>query len=134
MATKNGRRRLETLATLLTLGVVALGGFAGCAAGHEPNAILSIGSRNLRCPRSDLETALHRESSQTAEYYVGCDFMYTRVLCDKQAATCHPKKPQPPCFGGGCFRENPLTFEWELDETLASNVPASDGRELFSEP
>src|SRR5262249_52633690 len=109
------------LGTIMTLGVAAFGGLvalSGCAStGGEPNAILRIGSRNLRCPTSDVETTLHRASSQTEEYYVGCDFMYTRVLCSKphgaeQASTCHPAKPQPPCFGGGCFKENPQTFEW----------------------
>jgi len=134
MATPKVKSKLRTLATLFALGAGALGALSGCAASAEPNAIMRIGSRNLRCPSSDLETALHRESSQTAEYYVGCDFMYTRVLCDKRAATCHPAKPQPPCFGGGCFKENPLTFEWELDESLADNAPASDGRELFKSP
>jgi hypothetical protein len=120
--------------TSATLGIVAVMVLAGCGAVREPGAIVSIGSRNLRCPRSDLETALHRESSRTEEYYVGCDFMYTRVLCDKRTAACHPAKPQPPCFGGGCFRENPITFEWELDDTVASNAPVPDGRELFSSP
>ena len=47
--------------------------------------------------------------------------MYTRVLCDnagagQTASQCHPAKPQPPCVGGRCFKENPVTFEWELDE------------------
>ena len=131
MATKTGRLRLKTI---VTLGVVAVTALAGCGAASEPNAILRIGSRNLRCPQSDLEAALHRESNRTEEYYVGCDFMFTRVLCDKQTASCHSAKPQPPCFGGGCFKENPQTFEWELDETLATNTPASDGHELFSTP
>jgi hypothetical protein len=134
------RKRGLSLGAILTLGVVTATALAGCSAASEPNAILRIGSRNLRCPQSDLEMALHRESSQTAEYYVGCDFIYTRVLCEKPRGAehptteCHPAKPQPPCFAGGCFKENPQTFEWELDETLASNVPESDGRELFSQP
>jgi len=119
MATKMGKLGLRVT---VTLGVVAVSLLAGCGAASEPNAIMRIGSRNLRCPQSDLETALHRESSQTEEYYVGCDFMYTRVLCDKRSAACHPAKPQPPCFGGGCFKENPVTFEWELDDTVASNA------------
>lgn len=76
---------------------------------------MSLGARNLRCQRSEVETSLNRQSSQVREYYVGCDFMYTRVLCNA-ADQCHPAGPQPPCFGGGCFKENPETFEWELDE------------------
>jgi hypothetical protein len=51
--------------------------------------------------------------------FVGCDFMYTRVLCDKQDGACHPAKAKPPCFGGGCWKEDPETFEWTLDSTLA---------------
>ena len=116
----------------------ALLGATGCAAG-EPSAVLSVGARNLRCQRAELETALHRESAQVREYYVGCDFMYTRVLCDKPdaahtAAQCHPARPQPPCFGGGCFKENPLTFEWELDPTLAGADPEPSAQALFSTP
>ena len=125
MASKLTQQRLQRIVTLGFLGVA---GLLGCSSASEPNAVLRVGSRNLRCPQSDLETALHRESSQVREYYVGCDFMYTRVLCTKpssgQAAQqCHPATPQPPCFGGGCFKENPTTFEWELDETLASADP-----------
>ena len=102
----------------------------GCSAfgGGEPPAVLSVGARNLKCQRSELETALHRESVQVREYYVGCDFMYTRVLCAESG--CYPARPRPPCFAGGCFKENPVTFEWELDATLASaDVP--DASVLF---
>jgi hypothetical protein len=107
------------LLTVLTLGV-ALVLLPACTGGGPSSAIARIGSRNLRCPQSEVETALHRESSKVSEYYVGCDFMYTRVLCDKlhgaehPTAECHPAKPQPPCFSGGCFKEDPVTFEWEL--------------------
>lgn len=45
--------------------------------------------------------------------------MYTRVLCDKTTDACHPAKAKPPCFGGGCWKEDPETFEWTLDSTLA---------------
>lgn len=121
------------------LGVLGAAALSGCAGASEPNAVLRVGSRNLRCPQSDLETALNRESSQVREYYVGCDFMYTRVLCTKPSGAqatsqCHPAKPQPPCFGGGCFKENPTTFEWELDETLASADPTVNADVLFSAP
>jgi len=126
-----------SLGILVTLGLAAVSALSGCSSAGESGAVLRVGSRNLRCPQGDLETALHRESDQVREYYVGCDFMYTRVLCTKPgtgqvAAQCHPAKPQPPCFGGGCFKENPATFEWELDETLASAEPNADV--LFSAP
>jgi len=122
-----------------TIGIFSLGlalcSTFGCA-GSEPAAVLAVGSRNLRCQRSELETALHRESARVREYYVGCDFVYTRVLCDKAKGTegCYPARPQPPCFGGGCFRENPETFEWELDHTLARLEPEPSAEQLFSKP
>lgn len=128
-----------SLGILVTLGLMAASALSGCSMASESNSVLRVGSRNLRCPQGDLETALHRETSQVREYYVGCDFMYTRVLCTKPvsgqlAAQCHPAKPQPPCFGGGCFKENPATFEWELDETLASAEPLPNADVLFSTP
>jgi len=121
------------LGIIVALGVVAFSLLSGCGGSSESGAVLRVGSRNLRCSPSELETAIHRETSQVREYYVGCDFMYTRVLCDKsagqQATQCHPAKPQPPCFGGGCFKENPNTFEWELDAATASGTeqPAQPG-------
>jgi hypothetical protein len=134
MASQSGRRSLGIIATL---GVVAFGVLTGCSTTSESGAVLRVGSRNLRCAQGELETALRRESSQVREYYVGCDFMYTRVLCDKgggqQPAQCHPAKPQPPCFGGGCFKEDPVTFEWQLDETLATSEPANY-EALFPQP
>ena len=127
------RRMRHALQSVLL--VIALGSAAGCAS-SEPAAVLSVGSHNLRCQRSELETALHRESSQVREYYVGCDFMYTRVLCAKTdgGQACHPARPQPPCFGGGCFKENPVTFEWELDQTLARAETEPSADSLFTAP
>src|SRR4051812_43892385 len=119
------RSALSRLSSILTGQLMALAAVSGCGGASEPNAVLQVGSRNLRCPARDLETALHRESSQFREYYVGCDFIYTRVLCAKPSPTqptaqCHPAKPRPPCFGGACFKENPVTFEWELDRSVVS--------------
>lgn len=105
----------RNLSILLTIGFIV----SACAGG-EPSAVLQVGSRNLRCPRGDLQTALNRESTKAREYYVGCDFMFTRVLCDKNGEACHPAEAKPPCFGGGCWKEDPETFEWELDEAVAS--------------
>jgi hypothetical protein len=103
--------RPATFSLLLALASSGLGCSAAVA---EPPAALGVGARNLKCQRSELELALQRESPAVREYYVGCDFMYTRVLCNE--AGCYPAKPRPPCFAGGCFTENPTTFEWELDE------------------
>ena len=136
MSTRTSKIRFGIIATL---GVVSLAAISGCTGASESSAVLRVGARNLRCQQSELETAVHRESSRVREYYVGCDFMYTRVLCDKagavgQASQCHPAKPQPPCFGGGCFKENPVTFEWELDQTLASSEAAPTAESLFPSP
>jgi|GEM_PF-3577048 len=133
MASKTGKK-----ASGLAVSLVALSVVFGCSTAGESGAVLRVGSRNLRCPAADLETALNRESAKVREYYVGCEFMYTRVLCDKgtgqQASACHPAKPQPPCFGGGCFTEDPVTFEWTLDESLASAEPAPTAESLFATP
>lgn len=132
MVSKTGKMASGLVASLMASSLLL-----GCSTAGESGAVLRVGSRNLRCPAGDLETALHRESAKVREYYVGCDFMYTRVLCDKgngaTAAQCHPAKPQPPCFGGGCFTEDPITFEWKLDETLASAEPTNYDV-LFSAP
>ena len=113
--------------------LAACAALTACSWGAEPPGVMTVGARNLRCQRSEVETALHRESTQVREYYVGCDFMFTRVLCTKDEAQCHPARPQPPCFAGGCFKENPVTFEWELDESLARADPAPDASVLFHE-
>ena len=76
--------------------VAACAAVTACSWGAEPPGVMAMGARNLRCQRSEVETALHRESERVREYYVGCDFMYTRVLCSKADGDCHPAKPQPP--------------------------------------
>ena len=55
---------------------------------------------------------LNRETRRVREYYVACDFTYTTVRCAD--GRCFPAKPKPPCFGGGCFTEDPVTLEWTL--------------------
>jgi hypothetical protein len=122
---------------LLLLGVAVC--VLGACASSDSGAVLAVGSRNVRCSRSEIESELQRESSSTREYFVGCDFTYTRVLCSKPrggkaSAECYPARPQPPCFGGGCFKENPETFEWELDSSLASADPEPSADSLFATP
>lgn len=86
-------------------------GAAGCAA--EPPAVAQIGSRNLKCQRSELQTTLSRTTLKVREYLVGCDFMYTRVHCTDTG--CHPAEVKPPCIGDmACFEEDPITLEWRL--------------------
>ncbi len=84
---------------------------AACAS--EPPGVTQVGSRNLKCPRSDLETRLNRTTPKVREYLVGCDFMYTRVHCTDRG--CHPAEVKPPCIGDmPCFEEDPVTLEWRL--------------------
>lgn len=90
---------------------------AGCA-GSAPDAVLQVGTRNLRCPRSEVSSELHRTTPKVREYLVGCDFMYTRVHCTD--AGCHPAEIKPPCIGEGpCFEEDPVTLEWRLPKVAA---------------
>lgn len=100
----------------------------GCsfAATGEQAGVLQIGSRNLKCQRSELASVLTRESTRTREYYVACDFMYTRVLCSDKG--CRSARPRPPCFGGGCFKEDAETFEWELDPVATFDVRHENAR------
>jgi hypothetical protein len=87
----------------------------GCAS-SEPAAVVQAGTRSLKCPRSEVETMLNRETPKVREYLVGCDFMYTRVHCT--AAGCYLAKPRPVCLEGvPCLEEDPVTLEWRLPET-----------------
>lgn len=96
--------------------VVSLSFFAvvvPACAGSEQAAVLRVGSRNLKCPRSELESTLNRTTPKVREYLVGCDFMYTRVQCTEKG--CHPAEVKPPCIGDmPCFEEDPVTLEWRL--------------------
>ena len=97
------------------LTILALVSFlvtVGCAS-SAPESVLQVGSRNLKCPRSEVSTELHRTTPVVREYLVGCDFMYTRVHCTDTA--CRPAEIKPPCIGEGpCFEEDPVTLEWRL--------------------
>src|SRR5262245_38145807 len=100
--------------------VVALVAVA-CASG-VPDAVLETGVRELRCPRGELDTMLNRDTGLVREYYVGCNFMYSRVHC--RGERCRPAPPEPPCMPKvPCFKENPKTLEWELDEPVALGEP-----------
>ena len=93
---------------------IAVLAITACAAA-EPSAVLRIGAKNLNCPRSEVETALNRQTPKVREYLVGCNFMYTRVHCTN--AGCYAAKPEPPCFEGiPCFKEDPVTLEWVLED------------------
>ena len=92
-----------------------------CASG-APSSVLETGIRELRCSRSELDTMLNRDTGVVREYYVGCNFMYSRVHC--RGDRCYPAPPEPPCMPKvPCFKENPKTLEWELDEPLALVAP-----------
>src|ERR1041385_1588416 len=107
MATSSQTRKLRNVVSLFAFLTV------GAACASEPAAVLQVGSRNLRCPRSELETTLSRTTPKVREYLVGCDFMNTRVHCTDQG--CHPAEVKPPCIGDmPCFEEDPVTLEWRL--------------------
>ena len=90
----------------------------GCAGTTEHTTVLQVGSRNLKCPRSELESTLSRSTPKVREYLVGCDFMYSRVHCSDKG--CHPAEVKPPCIGDlPCFEEDPITLEWRLPPKLA---------------
>lgn len=87
-------------------------GPSACAS-SEPAGVLQVGSRNLKCQRSEVATTLNRTTPKVREYLVGCDFMYTRVQCTD--SECHPAQVKPPCIGDlPCFEEDPVTLEWRL--------------------
>ncbi len=103
--------KLELVLIALVLGT------QGCA-GAEPPAVVETGGRNLKCARSEIETELSRETPKVKEYLVGCDFSFTRVHCDEKG--CHPAPLKPPCLPNGpCFEEDPVTLQWELEETAS---------------
>lgn len=98
---------------VLLFGVVVCV-LSACAYSSERPAVLGIAARNLHCPQTEMELALNRETPKVREYLVACNFTYTTVRCAD--GRCFPAKPKPPCFGGGCFTEDPLTLEWTLDD------------------
>jgi hypothetical protein len=99
------------LAAVFAVGLCVL---SGCAESAERPALLAAAARNLRCPPTEMEAQLSRETAKVREYYVACDFVYTTVHCAD--GRCFPAKPKQPCFGGGCFTEDPVTLEWTLDD------------------
>ena len=109
MATKRRRTGVSKLSGSLAF-VAFL--WPACAS-HEQTAVLQMGSRNLKCPRSELSSELNRVTPKVREYLVGCDFMFTRVHCTDKG--CHPAEVKPPCIGEmPCFEEDPVTLEWRL--------------------
>ncbi len=94
---------------------------SACAGSTERPALLAVAARNLRCPRTELEFALNRETPKVREYLVACEFTYTTVRCAD--GRCYAAKPKPPCVGGSCFTEDPVTLEW----TLHDSVPIEHG-------
>jgi hypothetical protein len=107
------RARIAVLSSFIAL-TLAL--FVGCAS--EPRGPLTVAAKNLKCQRSELHAELGRTTPKVQEYYVACDFMYTRVHCSKERG-CYTAPLQPPCVNGSCFKEDPVTLEWEPDNPVA---------------
>jgi hypothetical protein len=90
-----------------------------CSSG-APEGVLETGTRTLRCSRGELDTMLNRDTGVVREWYVGCNFMYSRIHC--RGDRCYPAPVEPPCMPGvPCFKEDPKTLEWKLDDKLAEN-------------
>jgi len=103
---------------LLALLICAV--FPACAGSEEPR-VLAAADRRLKCARSETETKLNRETPVVREYLVGCEFMFTRVHCTNEG--CYPAEAEPPCIGElPCFKENPVTLRWELDEIARAEL------------
>jgi hypothetical protein len=87
--------------------------FVACAG--TPDAAIDVGARNLRCPRSEVEVALNRQTRLVREYAVACNFIYTMVHCT--ASGCRPAPVKPPSVGDvAFFEEDPETLEWRVAE------------------
>jgi hypothetical protein len=98
---------------------------SGCAS--APDAVRTVASSSLHCPREELEVALNRETHTVREYAVACNFMYTRVQCTDQG--CHPAEVEPPCIGDmPCFKEDPETLTWKLAASDAATLRNGRGR------
>ncbi len=89
--------------------------------------MLAVAARNLHCPQTEMESELNRETPKVREYYVACDFTYTTVRC--AGDRCFPAKPKPPCVGGDCFTEDPVTLEWTLEDP-----PLTDSKQAEVKP
>jgi hypothetical protein len=100
---------LARLGCLVLLSTVTLS-FSGCANQESVQAKAAVKDR-IRCASGDIEAGVERETAQVREWYVGCDFVYTRVHCT--SAGCRPAPQKPPCIGElPCFEEDPVTLEW----------------------
>jgi hypothetical protein len=103
-----GRR----VVSVLLLGAALWG--TACASEESLRARAAAADGSLRCSESELEAGLNRETPKVREYIVGCNFVYTRVLCTDQG--CRRAPPKPPCMGNlPCFEEDPVTLEWKLE-------------------
>jgi hypothetical protein len=113
MVTRTGWTRVAVLG--IFAGVFA--GIPACASAPPPN-VLAVGTQNLKCPRSEVETMLNRQTPKVSEYYVGCNFIFTRVHCTD--TSCYVAKLKPPCIQGKhCFKEDPVTLDWVLEDETA---------------
>lgn len=110
---------LVRLGCLVLLGTVTLS-FSGCANQESVQAKAAVVDR-IKCQSGDIEAGVNRETSKVREWYVGCDFVYTRVHCDGEG--CHPAPTKPPCIGElPCFKEDPETLEWSLPKVAQSST------------
>ncbi len=108
----------SSLVVLLSLSAVA-----ACAS-SEAGRAKTVAEENLTCNPTEMEAAVERQTPEVREWFVACDFTYTRVHCSD--AGCAQAPPKPPCIGDlQCFVENPRTLEWELAPTPVERVAGS---------
>ncbi len=85
-----------------------------CAcASSEATRAKTVAQSNLMCSPAEMHAGVERQTPNVREWYVGCDFTYTRVHCSDGG--CVQAEPKPPCLGDlRCFEEDPVTLRWEL--------------------
>jgi hypothetical protein len=94
--------------------------FSGCANHESVQAKAAVADR-LKCPSGDIEAGMNRKTARVREWYVGCDFVYTRVHCTDEG--CQPAPTKPPCIGElPCFKEDPETLQWSLPKVAQSSI------------
>jgi len=87
----------------------------GCANEESVQAKAVVGD-GFKCPPGELEAGLNRETPKVREWIVGCNFIYARIHC--RDGRCYRAPPEPPCMGDlPCFKEDPVTLEWDIEKT-----------------
>jgi hypothetical protein len=110
-------RAPSALGGFLLLFALSVPAMDGCANEESVRAKKVVGD-SFKCPMGELEAGVARETPKVREWIVGCNFVYARIHCSD--GRCYRAPPVPPCIGElPCFKEDPVTLEWNLDEKTA---------------